>query len=145
MIEEQARVLSVNDSGVWVETLRKTTCSGCQARQGCGQHLIQTLASEENSIKVFASTSEPLSKGDLVMIGVHEHALLKASVIMYLIPLVALATALFGAKELHLGDGATFFLGITCLLLGFLSAKQVSETAKNHCRVKVVQRLPLRG
>ncbi|MDF3932676.1 SoxR reducing system RseC family protein, partial [Pseudomonas citronellolis] len=43
MIEEQGRVIGVEPGAVWVETLRQSTCSACNARAGCGQGLLQQL------------------------------------------------------------------------------------------------------
>ena len=44
MIEEPGRVVAVEEGAVWVQTLRKSTCSSCSANAGCGQGLLDKLA-----------------------------------------------------------------------------------------------------
>ncbi len=43
MIEEQGRVVATEPGAVWVETVRRSTCSSCSANAGCGQGLMQRL------------------------------------------------------------------------------------------------------
>ncbi|WP_370981497.1 SoxR reducing system RseC family protein [Agaribacterium sp. ZY112] len=97
MLTENGRVLAVEDDGLWVETLQQSACAQCSARSGCGQKLLgEALMPNMTSVKAYFS--EPPTRifrvGEQVDIGIAEHALLTATLLAYLVPLLAL---LFGA------------------------------------------------
>ena len=76
MIEEPGRVVAVEEGAVWVQTLRKSTCSSCSANAGCGQGLLDKLAITSQRGNVRALTDLQLAVGDEVVIGVREELLL---------------------------------------------------------------------
>ena len=43
MLTESGRVVAVNDSTVWVETIQQSTCGQCAARKGCGQSMLSKM------------------------------------------------------------------------------------------------------
>ncbi len=117
MIEESGRVVAVESGAVWVETLRKSTCSGCSARSGCGQGLLGELGLGPRRGHVRALSELSLSVGDAVIIGVREDLLVRGSLLVYLMPLLglfagALLTQSAGAAEpwVVLGGFAGMFL-----------------------------------
>lgn len=94
MIEEHAQVVAIDNSIVWVEAQRSSSCSRCAANKGCGNAVFQKLFG--NKQNVFPVTSDnglnqPLvTVGDKVIIGVEENALVKNSFIVYAIPVIAI-------------------------------------------------------
>ena len=142
MIEEQGRVAAVDGDSVWVETVRNSTCASCSARQGCGQHLIdlnRRYRTNRAFVYIKVSSQWPLSEGDRVMVGISENSLLRASALMYLLPLVTMMTGLWLASLFGVGD-ALMVLAVTAgLLLGFLPARKLGQQKSGLCRVKVVQ------
>ncbi|MET4708605.1 SoxR reducing system RseC family protein [Endozoicomonas lisbonensis] len=90
MIEEQGRVVTVEEGAVWVETIRKTTCSSCSARNGCGQHLAEKYKSSKTHsyIRAANETGSTIKEHDEVVIGIPEDSLMKASMVVYLLPRV---------------------------------------------------------
>ena len=139
MIEEQGRVVTSEPNGlVWVETERKTTCSSCSARQGCGQHLSSKYRPSAVTSMISALSSEPLFEGDRVLIGIPEHSLMRASAIIYMLPLMLLMAALWLSGVVGLGDGMTSLLCLLALVLGFISARKLGDSSRELCQVKVV-------
>ena len=118
MIEEQGRVIALEKGAVWVETLRKSTCSSCSANAGCGQGLLDKLGTEGRRGHVRALCDLHLEVGDAVVIGVREDLLVRGSLLVYLVPLVGLFAAAFLAQWLTLSEP----LVIVCAFLGFLAA-----------------------
>ncbi|MGK9065427.1 SoxR reducing system RseC family protein [Stutzerimonas chloritidismutans] len=119
MIEESGRVVAVDKGAVWVETHRSSTCSGCSARNGCGQALMNRLGDSSRQIKMLRAISGiQLCVGDFVIVGVHEDVLLRGAVLVYLVPLLSLMGAAFIASFFSLGEPYV----ITAGLVGFLSA-----------------------
>lgn len=118
MIEEQGRVVALEPGAVWVETLRKSTCSSCSANAGCGQGLLDRLGVGGRRGHVRALCDLHLRVGDAVIIGVREDLLVRGSLLVYLAPLVGLFAAALFAQWLALGEP----LVIACAIAGFLVA-----------------------
>lgn len=101
MLEEAAQVVRINEDGVWVETQRTSTCSGCAAEKGCGTAtLSKVLGNRRTLVRVLSNT--PLDVGDQVVIGIREQALVRGSLAVYAVPLLLL---LAGAVLGELGAG----------------------------------------
>lgn len=120
MIEESGRVVAVEDGAVWVETLRKSTCSSCSANAGCGQGLMDKLGVGRRRGLVRALCSLRLEVGDSVVIGVREDLLVRGSLLVYLLPLVCLFAAALLAQALGAGEPQIAAAGVSGLALGWL-------------------------
>ncbi|MFP6848698.1 MAG: SoxR reducing system RseC family protein [Pseudomonas sp.] len=104
MIEEQGRVVAVEAGAVWVETLRKSTCSSCSVKAGCGQGLLDQLGAGGRRGYVRALSDLHLSVGDAVVIGVREELLVRGSLLVYLLPLLGLFAGAIAAEQLALSE-----------------------------------------
>src|SRR3990167_5037116 len=69
MIEEQGRVVAIEAGGGWGGTLRKSTCSSCSVKAGCGQGLLDQLGASGRRGYVRALSDLRLEVGDAVVIG----------------------------------------------------------------------------
>lgn len=143
MIEEHGRVVSVEAGAAWVETVRKSTCSSCGARGGCGQHLIEKYKTTNSHSYIRATIDNlPVHENDEVIIGIPENSLMKASMAVYLLPLLAMMLAIWGASSLALGDLATIALALLALGLSFVAVHLFGQQAGDMCKVSVVRVLP---
>jgi sigma-E factor negative regulatory protein RseC len=88
MIEEHAIVVGVQDDDAMLEIVRKTPCGLCGKSRGCGISLWGRLFNHKSEFK--ASNNIGAKVGDSVIVGVEEQALLKSSMTIYGIPLLAL-------------------------------------------------------
>lgn len=104
MIEEQGRVVAVESGAVWVETLRKSTCSSCSVKAGCGQGLLDQLGAGGRRGLVRALSDLHLNVGDGVIIGVREDLLVRGSLLVYLLPLLGLFVAAVLAEQAGLSE-----------------------------------------
>lgn len=118
MIEEQGRVVAVEPGAVWVETVRKSTCSSCSVKAGCGQGLLEQLGASGRRGYVRAVSSLQLNVGDAVVIGVREDLLVRGSLLVYLLPLFGLFVAAVLAEQMALSEPWIIFSA----LIGFLLA-----------------------
>ena len=139
MIEEQGRVITAEGDAVWIETERKTTCSSCNARHGCGQHLAEKYKPSSAFAYIRAHSDWSLSEGDRVMVGIPENSLLKASMVVYLLPLLFLMAALWLSQYANYGDGTTLMLSALALVAGFIPARKLGVQEGELCRVKVIR------
>ncbi len=96
MIEEQAVVIKKEGRYVWVHTQRQSSCGHCTLKNGCGtQVLSKVLGNKTTSVRCLNSIGSSidqaeLKSGDRVLIAVQESALLRASFLMYLLPLIVM-------------------------------------------------------
>ena len=140
MIEENAKVVSVTDSGVLVETQRATACGNCKAKSGCGTHTIENFLEKKNRNQFLVRQLFPVAIGDEVIIGLQESALLKGSLAVYIVPLVGFIGGGFFGELLSdqlsvinkewftiVTAGFGLMLGIVWLRLFNMSLKHRSE------------------
>lgn len=126
MIEEQGRVIAVEPGAVWVETLRKSTCSACSAKAACGQGLLNQLGAGARRGYVRALSGFSLQVGDAVVIGVREDLLVRGSVLVYLLPLLGLFVAAGVAQWLALGEPVVILAAFAGLLAAWYGVRRYS-------------------
>lgn len=117
MREETGRVMRVDEQGVWVTVLRKSTCSACTNQAGCGQGVMERLGIGQSSSPIHAVTELTLSVGDKVVIGIPEETLVQSAVLVYLLPLLALLAAAGLATQWQWSEPAVIALSLGCLVL----------------------------
>lgn len=146
MIEESGRVVALESGAVWVETLRKSTCSACSANAGCGQGLMDKLGVRQRRGFVRALCDLQLSVGDQVVIGVREDLLLRAALWVYLLPLLGLLAGAGLGKSLSWGEPGSIFGGLIGLLLTwFIVGWRCRRSAADPALQPVVLRAMLVG
>lgn len=122
MLTETARVVAIDNDGLWVETKKQSSCAQCAAKYGCGQKLLtEHLGEDLTCIKAFfreRSISKPWLVGEQVVIGVSERAFLLASFIAYLLPLAALIAASVLASQLFQAQWAVALSAFAGLMFG---------------------------
>ncbi len=136
MIEENAEVMRVDDTGVWVETQRRSTCSSCAARSGCGTSVIaKVLGNRRSLIRVLSKIA--VQVGDQVVIGIDERALVKGSLAVYALPILLLLLGAFfgefGARQglWNNAELASIVLGILGLACGLYWLRRFTQRIIN--------------
>lgn len=89
MIEQTGRVVSVHGATAEVQAQREGSCRSCDVDKDCGTSVIARYLSRKPFV-VEADNEIGAGPGDLVVIGMAEGVFLKASVIAYLTPLLAM-------------------------------------------------------
>ncbi|MCG6540458.1 SoxR reducing system RseC family protein [Pseudomonas sp. KSR10] len=146
MIEESGRVIAVEPGAVWVETQRSSTCSGCSAKNGCGQGLMDRLGVRERRGLIRALSDLQLNVGDSVVIGVRESALLRGAVLVYLFPLIILFVSAFLASKLSVDEPYVILAGIAGFFVSWLFVRKRSQqTADDSGLQPIVLRAMLVG
>lgn len=140
MIVERGTVIGPAGAGrVWVETRRHGVCGACEARSGCGIHLLgEAGGGRRNRVAVLAEAGcEP---GEVVELGLREHALLLGSAMVYLVPLcglfagAVLALAAFGPAA----EGAALVGGLLGLALGLAHTRRFARRIARDPRFQPV-------
>ena len=138
MIEEPGRVVAVEPGAVWVETQRKSTCSGCSARNGCGQGLMDRLGVREKRGLIRALSERHLQVGDSVIIGIREDILLRGALLVYLFPLIGLFAAALLASQLSASEPYVILAGLGGFLLAWLLVRARSQRVAGDCALQPV-------
>lgn len=124
MLIETGRVVAVDRESLWVETIRQSTCGSCAANKGCGHGLLNRIADGRTGyVRVLpgVASAGQCAVNDQVRIGIPEQAILRGSLVVYMLPLLfmlagAAATAGFWSAPAEL---ATVAGAVAGLLLGF--------------------------
>jgi sigma-E factor negative regulatory protein RseC len=107
MLIETGRVVAVDRDGVWVETIRQSTCGACAAQKGCGHGLLNRISDGKRSyIRVLPGSQDPgnCRVDDQVRIGIPEDVILRGSLIVYMLPLLCMLTGAVAAISLFSGN-----------------------------------------
>jgi sigma-E factor negative regulatory protein RseC len=123
MLIETGRVVAIDPDGLWVETIRRSTCGTCAAQKGCGHGLINRLSDGKRGyVRVLPGKRDPqeCSVDDQVRISIPEEVILRGSLIVYMLPLLCMLAGAAAAVGLlpgsqdvlaALGAAAGFGLG----------------------------------
>jgi len=87
MIEELAVVVKIENHQVWVEAGQNSACGGCQQKASCTTNALGNVLKKK---LVPVDSGIQLKTGDQVLIAIDESLLLRASLLLYLVPLIAL-------------------------------------------------------
>ncbi|MCK9396008.1 MAG: SoxR reducing system RseC family protein [Methylobacter sp.] len=89
MIEELAVVVKIENHQVWVESGQNSACGGCLQKTSCSTNAIGSVLKKKS---VPVDSDIQLKTGDEVLVAIDENLLLRASLLLYLVPLIALFT-----------------------------------------------------
>ncbi|MDO6514131.1 MULTISPECIES: SoxR reducing system RseC family protein [unclassified Neptuniibacter] len=135
MIQENGKVVDVNSQGVWVETVKQSACASCAAKNGCGQKLLASVGQGKRFIfRVNNPDNLSVITDDDVLIGIEEGAFLKATVFMYLMPLIGLFAGAVIADALGFSEGWMILISFSSLLVGFLLVRFGSYSLFRSCK-----------
>jgi sigma-E factor negative regulatory protein RseC len=105
MIKEQAKVISRQGRWIEVQMQRQSACNHCELNQGCGTGAIGRLLGHRSKPLMIESSFD-LEPGDRVILGMPDSSFLKASLLIYGLPLFSLLLSaivgqwLFEASEI---------------------------------------------
>lgn len=144
MIHETGTVMSVRQGEAWVQTIRESACQSCKARHGCGQKALAGLSSgQSRQIRVLNTLDA--RPGDQVTVAIEESALLKASLLVYALPLLLMVvvTALMGVVFPG-QDGLAIGAALAGLVAGLLLAGWYSRQDSGRWQPVMGRMIPLR-
>lgn len=138
-MKEQATVVALGDGDAWVETRRRGTCGSCQSRTDCGGSLMErVMPGRPHYIRALIEPGQAtvLAVGDSVEVLVPDGVVLRASVIVYLLPLGLFILGMFGGTMLVPGDPGAIAGGALGLLAGFAVVRVHAGLTRNSRQVQ---------
>lgn len=127
MIEERARVIAVENDKLLLEAQTQSACGGCGARQGCGTSVLSKWVGRRFT-RFQAKNTVNARVGDEVVVGLAEEAMLKGSILVYLMPLLAMiVSAVLADSLIPFGAAARDVLVLIAAVAGFVLMLVVSR------------------
>ncbi|MCX7092268.1 MAG: SoxR reducing system RseC family protein [Methylobacter sp.] len=112
MIEELAVVVKIENHQVWVESGANSACGGCLQKASCTTNALGSVLKKKS---VPVDSDIQLKTGDQVMVAIDENLLLRASLLLYLLPLIALFTGA-GLADWLVTDNADVWIAGSAML-----------------------------
>ncbi|MBN3564585.1 SoxR reducing system RseC family protein [Aliamphritea spongicola] len=139
MIEETGRVISVSEDNLVVETVKQSSCSTCSSQKSCGQSVLAKVGDGRKlQISVDNPDRLPVKPDDQVVLGVEESTFLSASLLIYLLPLVAMFVLAVFAQMAAYSEPVVILSALAGLLVGFLAVRLISRRFGRNCRFQPV-------
>jgi sigma-E factor negative regulatory protein RseC len=110
---------------------QQTSCSHCASQSSCGTGIVsKAVGRKQHQWQLL--TQKAVQPGQLVEIGLSERNLVRYASIVYLLPILALASGaavaeLWLAPILGMGEGVTIFIALLSLFAGIAAARAVSR------------------
>ena len=143
MIEEHGLIVALEGDSAWVETRRRSACGSCESEQGCGTALL-AQALGNRTVRVRADNTLGAGLGEQVVLGLDETAMVRASLVLYLIPLLGLligaALGTAGAERWLSGHAelTSIITGSLGLIGGLLWGRRFGLRAQQSRRYQAV-------
>lgn len=143
MMKEQAMVTGLDGCWAIVQMQRKNTCSHCELNKGCGTGAIGKLLGHRSK-PIRIKNEYALAPGDNIVLGLPDRVFLKASLLIYGLPLLGLIVAGMLAQVIF---GESELLSLVFAVVGFLAGLQISASlAQNQYAEQLSPRiLKVRG
>lgn len=140
MLEERAKIVSIDDGSVWVETVQLSTCGSCRAQKGCGQSLLASLGAKPNYLRVLVPNTSTANfrPNQFVTIGLPENIVVNTSLLLYLVPLCLLLLCSAFAHTFYGNELFTIIMAVVGLCFGSLFIKYFSEKYQHDQRFQPV-------
>ena len=131
MIEEHGQVIAIDGDYIWVQTQPRSSCSSCHVGADCGTSVLASwFGQRTNRIRVRNSLNLRIGQG--AVIGIHESALLKASLIAYLMPMFAMVITAMVAAQGGASDGVVALSSMVGLAVGLLFLQRLGISTKHE-------------
>ncbi len=110
----------------WISIQRKSTCGHCESSGSCGTGALNSYFADRTQALRLPNPGN-LAAGQAVRIGIEENALLQASFLVYLLPLLSLfiSGALVQSGLPALGEGGVIVAAAAGLALGFFFIRRL--------------------
>jgi sigma-E factor negative regulatory protein RseC len=131
VIEESARIVQVEGDFAWVETQRRSSCGTCSSEKGCSTSAMSKLLNQK-PLRVRVHNPLGGAVGDSVIIGLQDAALVRSSLVVYLLPLLAMIVGAILVRAMDGGEGVAALAGLAGLSMGFLGVRAFGRRAADN-------------
>lgn len=138
MIEQKATVIRSDDSTIWLQAERQSTCDKCQVKKGCGTGLLsEHVGRRFSTIAVPKKTS--VQAGQQMNVSIPEEALLHGAFMMYLLPILFMFAGAITSRFLFAGEFLEIIGGIAGLMIGFYWVRKRLKNQKIVIETQIIE------
>lgn len=135
MIEEQVQVIEIAGNQIVLQGETQSACGSCSANKGCGTSVLSKVVGRKFT-RFQVDNNINAEVGDTVVVGIPEDALLKGSLVMYVVPIFGMLLLALLADHFLLATASYRDLiiaanGILGLLIGSLGARWFFQHQSN--------------
>ena len=141
MVEEIATVVACDTGGVWLSTTPVASCNACQVSDDCGTGIVAKTLTPK-SLQFFVPSTLNLLPGEQVKIGLAEPALVKAALMVYLLPVVMLLLATLLGSAAGFNEGGQMVLALLGAVAGFFLARRYGQRQERLTQIHILAVLP---
>ncbi len=126
MIIQPAKVIAETNYSYLLETLPKSACPRCESGKGCGGGIL-AQASANKTYQLSINKNKPLILQEMIQIGIQSTMLVRASIVLYLVPLIFMVTgAVVVGNYTENQDLYTVMAAVAGFLTGVYVARKLS-------------------
>lgn len=144
MVEEIATVVSCDDNGVWLTTTPVASCNACNVSDDCGTGIVAKTLTPK-TLHFFVPSTLKLLPGEQVKIGLPEHKLVTAALVVYMLPLLLMLLPALLASAAGVSEGGLMLIALCGAALGFVVARRYGQLQEQHSPIHILEVLPSLG
>ena len=129
MIKETAQVVRQTDGHVWLQVQRQSSCGKCSLSGGCGTSILANYFNRHPQLIKLTNSAE-LNVGQQVVLGMEEGAMLRGSILVYLLPLLSML--LFAIVGQYIGEVLQMNAEFSSLILAVVGLYLASLWVGKH-------------
>lgn len=139
MIEEVAVVSVAGAEGVRVMAARTSACAKCSSKSNCSQGVLSQWGQGKTvEIEVQNPSALVVEPGQQVLIGLEEGSLVRASLLIYLLPLALLIAGALLGSALGMHEWQQVIFAVLLMLVGFGLARRLTSSRRDEARYQPV-------
>jgi len=132
-VEQPATVVSIQEATVTLSTIRLNTCQQCSMKAGCGQRMLNQASScQRSQIELPKPAHVSLTIGQEVQVAIPQSTFIRASLWVFLMPLLVMFAAAYVAQYLALSEPAIAIVGLVGLGGGLLFMRRRMKSLQAH-------------
>lgn len=139
MIKEVGQVVAIDGDTVWVQTQTKTSCSTCQVNKACGTGIISKSFSQKVFLTPMANHLQA-QVNDQVEVGIPEDMVVKASLLVYFLPLLTMISGLIIGRMFfpNVAEGWLILSALIGLSVGFVLTRYIGQKISKNKQLEPV-------
>ena len=118
MIKKKAIVIAIDNTTIWLDIKRRSTCSQCRVKKFCSTGLLDNHVGN-NFFRITVDKHINVAVGQQVQLGILEQSLVQGAFIIYIIPLITMFLLMVIAQLLDFSEVVKFIASICGLAIGF--------------------------
>ncbi len=134
MIEEIGIVKDINDNFAKVVVYRNSMCGDCPSKSIC-----HPFDNDNNDFEIIAFNKINAKTGDKVKLSIEDKKFIKASLIIYGVPILFLIIFSIIGKIILKKDLFSFLTGFSGMLLSFIIIRSYDKKNKENFKPQIVE------